>query len=156
MVTGTGRPLALVATGRAAGTVLAGREVVSAVEKLAGVIDCAVTADVDWPVGSAELSNAPDRPAWGCMEASSMTGVGGASVVLRSSASRTSSPWGWEGTRASLSPAGNEPPTTEAWIASAPPVMNSPVPEVVRSSRPASAASLRYQGDQVPFSLTRR
>ncbi len=85
-----------------------------------------------------------------------MTGVGAAWVVVRSSAPRISSPCGREGTRASLSPAGSELPTTEAWIASAPPVMNSHVPEVVRSSRQASAASLRYQGDQVPFSLTRR
>ena len=85
-----------------------------------------------------------------------MTGVGAASVVLRSSAPRTSSPCGREGTRASLSPAGSELPTTEAWIASAPPVTNSPVPGVARSSRPESAASLRYQGDQLPFSRTRR
>ena len=85
-----------------------------------------------------------------------MTGVGAAWVAVRSSASRTSSPCGREETRASLSPAGSELPTTEAWIASAPPVTNSPVPEVARSSRPASAASLRYQGDQVPFSRTRR
>ena len=85
-----------------------------------------------------------------------MTGVGPASVVLRSAALRACSPWGWEGTRASFRSVGSEPPTTEAWIASAPPVTNSPVPEVARSSLPESAASLRYQGDQVPFSLTRR
>ena len=128
--------------------------------KVSDLMSGVVAAGADWlagsAAGSAGLPSTPDRPAWGCATTSSMTGVGAASVVVRSPASRTSSPWGWEGTRASLSPVGSEPPTTEAWIASAPPVTNSPVPEVVRSSRPESAASLRYQGDQVPFSLTRR
>ena len=71
---------------------LAGRAAVSAIEKLAGVINRVVTADTDWPVSSAGLSNAPDRPTWGCATASSMTGVGAASVVLSSPASRTRSP----------------------------------------------------------------
>ena len=170
MVTGTGSPLAVVPVGTAAGTetgtaagtvadtvagaVLGDRPaVVDTADVVSGVVSSGADGTADPPM----LPDVSARPVPGCQAAaSSTTGVGAASVVETSPESRTSSPWGWEGTRTSLSPAGREVPTTEAWTASAPPVTNSPVPAVSRSSRPESAASLRYQGDQVPFSRTRR